>query len=76
MNSDYIYDVFEVCKRDNLPDLTVALAHYKDQHPIPEGMTEKGIREFVGQHYAELVAAFQTGGRDTFAAAVAACEHE
>lgn len=51
MNANYIYDIFQTCEDLDLPDLTIALAHHKEAHPIPEGMTEQGINEFVGNHY-------------------------
>ena len=72
MNANYIYDIFQTCEDLDLPDLTVALARYKEGHPIPEGMTEKGINEFIGGHYEALVDAFAGHDREAFAAAVAA----
>lgn len=64
MNANYIYDIFATCEELDLPDLTVALAHRKAAHPIPEGMTEQGINEFVGNHYEAL------GGRPSRATTV------
>ena len=72
MNANYIYDIFATCEELDLPDLTVALAHHKEAHPIPEGMTEQGINELVGNHSEALVDAFAAHDRETFAAAVAA----
>ncbi len=72
MNANYIYDIFTTCEELDLPDLTIALAHHKEAHPIPEGMTEQGINEFVGNHYEALVDAFAGHDREAFAAAVEA----
>ena len=72
MNANYIYDIFATCEELDLPDLTIALAHHKEAHPIPEGMTEQGINEFVGNHYEALVDAFAAHDREAFAAAVGA----
>ena len=72
MNANYIYDIFATCEELDLPDLTIALAHHKAAHPIPEGMTEQGINEFVGNHYEALVDAFAGHDREAFAAAVQA----
>ena len=72
MNANYIYDIFRTCEDLDLPDLTVALARHQEGHPIPEGMTEKGINEFVGNHYEALVDAFADHDREAFAATVQA----
>ena len=72
MNANYIYDIFTTCEELDLPDLTVALARHQEGHPIPGGMTEQGINEFVGNHYEALVDAFAGHDREAFAAAVAA----
>lgn len=49
MNANYIYDIFQTCEDLDLPDLTIALAHHKEAHPIPEGMTEPGHQRVCGQ---------------------------
>lgn len=72
MKANYIYDIFQTCEDLDLPDLTVALARHKEAHPIPEGMTEQGINEFIGGHYEALVDAFAGHDREAFAAAVQA----
>ena len=72
MNANYIYDIFQTCEDLDLPDLTVALAHYQRGNPLPEGMTEQGINEFIGGHYEALVDAFADHDREAFAAAVQA----
>lgn len=71
MNANYIYDIFSVTKEKGLPDLNVGLAVLKLDKPIPEGMSDKSIREFLGKHYTELVEAFKSGDRQVFADAVA-----
>ena len=72
MNANYIYDIFVACEELDLPDLTLVLAHHKAAHPIPEGITEQGINEFVGGHYEALVDAFAGHDREAFATAVEA----
>lgn len=72
MNANYIYDIFETCETKDLPDLTIALAHLKTTQPIPDGLTEKQINEFVGDHYEDLVKAYKAHDRAVFADAVAA----
>lgn len=72
MKANYIYDIFQTCEDLDLPDLTIALARHKEAHPIPEGMTEQGINEFIGGHYEALVDAFAGHDREAFAAAVQA----
>lgn len=72
MNANYIYDIFATCEDLDLPDLTIALAHYQRGNPLPEDMTEQGINEFVGNHYEALVDAFAGHDREAFAAAVEA----
>lgn len=76
MNANYIYDIFETCKTNDLPDLIIALAQHKDKAPIPEGMTEKGINQFMGRHYDKLVEAYKTGSRGVFSDVVRACVQE
>lgn len=72
MNANYIYDIFETCEKKDLPDLTIALAHLKTTQPIPDGLTEKQVNAFVGDHYEDLVKAYKAHDRAVFAAAVAA----
>ena len=72
MNANYIYDIFQTCEELDLPDLTIALAHHKEAHPIPEGMTELGFTEFGGGHYEARVDAGAGHDREAFATAVAA----
>ena len=76
MNANYIYDIFETTRKNDAPDLTIGLAMLRAEKPIPEGMTDDGIREFLGRHYEALVDAFKAGDREAFAEAVAACEAE
>ena len=72
MNANYIYDIFETCEKNDLPDLTIALAHLKVTQPIPDGLTEKQVNTFVGDHYEDLVKAYKAHDRAVFADAVAA----
>ena len=72
MNANYIYDIFETCEKKDLPDLTIALAQLKAVKPIPDGLTEKQINEFIGDHYKDLVNAYKAHDRAVFADAVAA----
>ena len=70
MNANYIYDIFETREKLDLPGLTLALAHHQNDNPIPEGMTDSGIRKFIGGHYEALMDAFAGHDREAFAAAV------
>ena len=72
MNANYIYDIFETCEKKDLPDLTIALAHLKVTQPIPDGLTEKEVNTFVGDHYEDLVKAYKAHDPAVFADAVAA----
>lgn len=76
MNANYIYDIFETTGKNNTPDLNVGLAMLKAEQPIPEGMTDTGVREFMSRHYQKLVAAYRAKDRYVFAAVVKACEAE
>ena len=76
MNANYIYEVFETTKKNDVPDLTIGLAMHKAKEPLPEGMEDKALRQFMGRHYERLVAAYQTGDREKFAKVVALCEAE
>ena len=76
MNANYIYDIFEATERNAAPDLNVGLAMLQQDKPIPEGTTDREIREFMGRHYRALVTAYKAHDREAFAAAVAACEAE
>ena len=76
MNANYIYDIYETTHINGCPDLTIGLAMPKVKSPIPEGMTEAGIRKFISRHAGELVAAFKYRDRAIFTQTVAACEAE
>ena len=73
MNANYIYDIFETSTAHNV-DLNIALSILKGKQKIPDGMTEQGIREFVGVHYDPLWRAYQTGNRKLFADILTVCE--
>ena len=74
MNANYIYEVFETTSKNGDPDLFIGLAKLKVEKPIPAGMTEKELCEFIGRHYDELVKAYAKHDRAVFQAAVEACE--
>lgn len=76
MNADYIYDIFETTNKNQAPDLTIGLAMLQAEKPIPEGMTDQGIREFIGRHYKTLVKAYNTRDKALFAGVVAKCQAE
>ena len=76
MNANYIYDIFETTRENSAPDLNIGLAMLREKKPIPEGMTDQNIREFMGRHYEKLVAAYRAKDRYVFGAVVAACEAE
>ena len=76
MDANYIYDIFETTRENHAPDLNIGLAMLQTEQPLPDGMTEKETREFLGQHYEALVEAYRTRDRETMAAAVAKCEEE
>lgn len=59
MNANYIYDIFETTGKHNAPDLNIGLAMLKADKPIPEGMTDQGVREFMGRHYEALVEGYK-----------------
>lgn len=74
MNANYLYDIFETTEKNEAPDLTIGLAMLRSVQEIPDGMTDRGIREFLGRHYTMLVEAYQTHDREKFANTVAVCE--
>lgn len=76
MNANYIYDIFETTGKHNAPDLNIGLAMLKVDKPIPEGMTDQSVREFMGRHYEALVEGYKVRDREAFAAVVAKCEAE
>lgn len=76
MNANYLYEIFETTRENHAPDLNVGLAMLRETKPIPEGMTDREIREFLGKHYDKLVQAYQTGDRALFAGVAAKCAVE
>lgn len=76
MNANYLFDIFEFTNKENLPDLYVGLAMLTHTNPIPEGITDREIREFIGGHYNALVDAFKGRNREDFAAVVEKCVAE
>ena len=77
MKANTLYGIYEITHDNQVPDLTIGLAMYKDEHPEDPISHEedKAIREFIGRHGQELARAF-VEGPDAFAEAVAACEAE
>ena len=67
----YLYDVFAMCEEKDCNDLTIALAMFAHEHPEADITHEKdkAMREFMGRHYEELVAAFKAHDRAVFDAA-------
>lgn len=74
MNANYLYDIFETTRKHGAPDLTIGLAMLKAEQPIPDGLTDQAVRQFLGRHYEALAKAYQSGDRQVFAQAVAAIE--
>lgn len=58
MNGKYLYDVFEYCGENKIPDLTIALAMMNAERPIPDGATYGEVCKFIGQNYNALVDAY------------------
>lgn len=76
MDANYIYDIFEETRKNNAPDLYIGLAMLQADKPIPEGQTDREIREFIGAHYNALVEAYKAKDREVMAASVTQCEEE
>lgn len=47
--ANYIYDIFETTHAKDLPDVTLGLAHLRVEKEIPEGITDKQLRMFMGR---------------------------
>lgn len=76
MKTNYIFDIFETTRKNDANDLTIGLAMFVAEHPEVEITHEedKAIREFMGRHYEELVAAFKLQDRAKFDEVVEACK--
>lgn len=76
MKTNYIYDIFETNRKNKSPDLTIGLAMFVAEHPEVDISHEedKAIREFMGAHYEDLVAAFKLQDRAKFDEVVEACK--
>lgn len=74
MNTKILYEIFKATKTNNLSDLFVGLAYYKDLTHMTI-QNEKEIREFIGKHYNDLVKAFAKS-YDEFVEVVKACVEE
>lgn len=72
MNTSTLYKIYETTRAKDVPDLTIGLAMYKDEHPeaaIPQE-EDRAIREFMSRHGQKLAAAFPDP--EAFAQAVSA----
>ena len=74
MDTKILYEIFETTKVNNLSDLFVGLAYYKDLTHMTI-QNEKEIREFIGKHYNDLVKAFSKS-YDEFVTTVEKCVEE
>lgn len=74
MNAQILYEIFQTTKTNNLSDLFVGLAYYKNLTHM-DIQNEKEIREFIGKHYNDLVKAFAKGCEE-FVEVVKACVEE
>ena len=73
MNTEMLYELYEITEKNDAPDLaTVGMAILREKHPEITHEEAKEMREFTGRYGQELAAAYQTGGMDTFSAAVEA----
>lgn len=70
MNAITLYNIYEVTRKNQAPDLTIGLAMFKAENPgVITHEEDKAFREFMGRYGRELAGAFPD--RDKFAAAVA-----
>ena len=74
MKAKILYEIFKTTKTNNLSDLFVGLAYYKNLTHMAI-QNEKEIREFIGKHYNDLVKAFAKG-YDEFEETVKICIEE
>lgn len=74
MDAKILYEIFKTTKTNNLSDLFVGLAYYKNLTHMAI-QNEKEIREFIGKHYNDLVKAFAKG-YDEFVITVEKCVEE
>ena len=74
MDAKILYEIFKTTKTNNLSDLFVGLAYYKDLTHMAI-QNEKEIREFIGKHYNDLVKAFAKD-YDEFVITVEKCVEE
>lgn len=71
MNTEMLYELYEITKKNDAPDLaTVGMPMLLKKHPEITHEEAKEIREFTGRHGQELAAAYPD--REAFAAAVEA----
>ena len=58
MNADYIYAIFYTCERENLPDLTIGMAYYREQHPEITQAEDDAMIGFISRHIKALAKAY------------------
>ena len=63
----YLYDVYSICEEKDCPDLTIALAMFRAEHPdCIDHETDKAMRLFIGRNGEDLAAAFKAHNRAAF----------
>ena len=62
MNTNTLYDIYNINKQTPGEDMTISLAKFQAEHPGAVSHEEaKTIREFVGKHGKTLAVAFRKG---------------
>ena len=74
MDASYIYDIFEATEKNRDNDLLIGMAKLKAVKPLPEGMDERELCQFIGKHYHELVEAYAARDLAVMEEAVLDCE--
>lgn len=74
MKANLLYDIFEMTRKHDAPDLTIGLAMLRAERPDITDEEDKAVREFLGRHGEELAAGFRTGDRACFRVIVELCE--
>lgn len=76
MNTEYIYNIFEVTERNHDHDLLIGMAKLMAVKPMPEDMDERALGKFLGKHYHELVEAYAARDLAVMEEVVLACEEQ
>ena len=58
MNADYIYAIFYTCEQEDLPDLTIGMAYYREQHPEITQAEDDAMIGFISRHSKKLAKAY------------------